>query len=348
MSIVLEPFTDADIDRLIGWIPSAEFLLQWAGPVFTYPLTRAQLRKHLAKTAGAEPATLMFKAVLPETATPVGHCELVNINRSHGFATVGRVLVGPPNLRGKGLGTQMMRALLSIAFDELALHRVDLVVFDFNTSAIRCYQRLGFQLEGVLREARRCEDAYWNLCVMSLLESEWQREEGEETTPPPAPSLRGKGRRKEPPSTGEGGEKVTPHPVPLPASREGERCRAEDEPQHETRRGMKRCILDRRGTEQVEFSLLLRHCQRQQTGRCKQGEAYRCDRCHFFLLSACEEEPDDPEWRWVYRVFAPPVSRVDLSMMSPALVEQALGAPDAWQSRWIGGREITRWEYREK
>ena len=32
--IRLEPFTEADVDRLIGWLPDAAFLIQWGGPGF--------------------------------------------------------------------------------------------------------------------------------------------------------------------------------------------------------------------------------------------------------------------------------------------------------------------------
>jgi hypothetical protein len=40
-AVKLEPFAAADIDQLIAWIPSAEFLLQWAGSAFRFPLDRA-------------------------------------------------------------------------------------------------------------------------------------------------------------------------------------------------------------------------------------------------------------------------------------------------------------------
>jgi RimJ/RimL family protein N-acetyltransferase len=50
---------------------------------------------------------------------------------------------------------------------------VSLNVFDFNSAAIRRYEKVGFKQEGMLREARRHGDEYWNACVMSLLEHEF-------------------------------------------------------------------------------------------------------------------------------------------------------------------------------
>jgi RimJ/RimL family protein N-acetyltransferase len=55
----------------------------------------------------------------------------------------------------------------------LSLHRVSLNVFDFNVAAIRCYERIGFQREGILRRARKHGDEYWNVCVFSILEHEF-------------------------------------------------------------------------------------------------------------------------------------------------------------------------------
>ena len=52
-SIRLEPFTEADIDRLIGWVPSSAFLLQWAGAAFDFPLTPEQYGEQLEAVCAA-------------------------------------------------------------------------------------------------------------------------------------------------------------------------------------------------------------------------------------------------------------------------------------------------------
>lgn len=90
-------------------------------------------------------------------------------------ARVSRVLVGPPELRGKGAGTSIMHAVLAVAFEELGLHRVELGVYDFNRGAIRCYERVGFKVEGVRRHAARVGETWWDSCVMGILRDEWNR-----------------------------------------------------------------------------------------------------------------------------------------------------------------------------
>jgi RimJ/RimL family protein N-acetyltransferase len=171
--IELQPFGRPDFARLIGWSVSAEFLLQWAGPAFTHPLDEAQLEKYCRQAEGPEPACRIFKAVEQPGGAVVGHVELAGIDRRHRFGRLSRALVGDPACRGRGVGLQIVERLLDVAFGELALHRVELYVFDFNEAAIRCYRKAGFVTEGRLREARRIGTDYWSLDVMSILEPEW-------------------------------------------------------------------------------------------------------------------------------------------------------------------------------
>lgn len=172
--ITLRPFDRSDFARLIGWVASPAFLLQWAGPLFTYPLDTVQLERYLAESQQERPPRMIFTAVEAETGAAVGHIELGKIDPRNRSASLSRVLIGDPSRRGKGSGVEMVLRALEIGFDRLGLHRVDLVVFDFNTGAVACYERAGFVIEGRLREARRFGEEYWTLVQMSVLEQEWR------------------------------------------------------------------------------------------------------------------------------------------------------------------------------
>lgn len=173
-TIILERFTESDIDRLIEWIPSSAFLLQWAGPVFIYPLDRAQFFRHLKRMLNERPNLLIYKAIDMDNGQVIGHGEIGSIDYLNRCATLCRILVGPPELRGKRFGVQLVKALLRVAFDQLGLHRVDLYVFDFNEPALRCYDAAGFKKEGCLREARKHGNEYWSSYIMGILEHEWR------------------------------------------------------------------------------------------------------------------------------------------------------------------------------
>ncbi|HEE9033457.1 GNAT family N-acetyltransferase [Bacillus cereus] len=168
--IKLESFKKSDFKQLINWINSEEFLIQWSGNAFTFPLDEQQLEKYIESAN-----TLAFKVVDEETSDVIGHISLGQIDNINKSARIGKVLVGNTKIRGRSIGKHMMKAVLHIAFDELKLHRVTLGVYDFNTSAISCYEKIGFVKEGLLRESKRVGETYWNLWEMSMLEYEWKK-----------------------------------------------------------------------------------------------------------------------------------------------------------------------------
>jgi RimJ/RimL family protein N-acetyltransferase len=84
------------------------------------------------------------------------------------------VMVDPAR-RGQRFGRAMVSQALRYGFEQLGLHRIELLVFDFNSTAIRVYEREGFVKEGHLREARSIGGKYWSLDLMGVLESEWRQ-----------------------------------------------------------------------------------------------------------------------------------------------------------------------------
>lgn len=168
--IKLESFKKSDFKQLINWINSEEFLIQWSGNAFTFPLDEQQLEKYIESAN-----TLAFKVVDEVTSDVIGHISLGQIDNINKSARIGKVLVGNTKMRGRSIGKHMMKAVLHIAFDELKLHRVTLGVYDFNISAISCYEKIGFVKEGLLRESKRVGETYWNLWEMSMLEYEWKK-----------------------------------------------------------------------------------------------------------------------------------------------------------------------------
>lgn len=170
--ITLQPFTILDFPRLMQWTPSAEALMQWAGPSFTFPLELDQAADYMAPASGLGATRRVYRAALSTSGEVVGHVDLSNIDLDHRAASVCRVLV-EPDRRRQGIGRQMMQQVIRVGFNELHLHRLDLRVFDFNAPAIACYEKVGFVQEGVLRDWLRTQDEYWSVVVMSLLETEW-------------------------------------------------------------------------------------------------------------------------------------------------------------------------------
>jgi RimJ/RimL family protein N-acetyltransferase len=80
--------------------------------------------------------------------------------------------------RDRGLGTEALRLIVGHGFEQLGLHRIALEVFAFNPRARRVYEKTGFVVEGVLRDALRYDGAWVDAIVMSILAPEWKRHHG--------------------------------------------------------------------------------------------------------------------------------------------------------------------------
>jgi RimJ/RimL family protein N-acetyltransferase len=171
--IELQFFERTDFKQLINWIDSPEFLLQFSGPKFDFPLTERQLEDYIKGANTDDSSTLIYKVIHEETGNIIGHISLGEIDKKNLSARVGKLLIGDKSMRGLGIGEMMVEKVLEIAFKKLKLHRVSLSVFDFNHSAIFCYEKVGFVKEGLYRDYRKMGDEYWNTWGMSILESEW-------------------------------------------------------------------------------------------------------------------------------------------------------------------------------
>jgi RimJ/RimL family protein N-acetyltransferase len=109
-----------------------------------------------------------------ETGEWIGHLDLSDIDLAHGTAWIGRVLVGDPDLRDRGIGAAMIERVLDIAFDELGLVRVELHVAEINTRARRCYCRLGFIYCGVADRYSTVGTTVCALLKMALERPTWE------------------------------------------------------------------------------------------------------------------------------------------------------------------------------
>jgi len=170
--IELREFMSSDFDKIIHWIDNPKSLIEWSGVKFSFPLTKSQLEGFLNESQSA-PSIQIHCAVEAETNEMVGLIALSDIDKENRSARLGKILIHKEK-RNKGLGKMMIEEALNIAFNDLKLHRVSLGVFEHNKVAISCYEKVGFVLEGILRDERKFGNEYWNLCEMSILEDEYR------------------------------------------------------------------------------------------------------------------------------------------------------------------------------
>jgi RimJ/RimL family protein N-acetyltransferase len=83
------------------------------------------------------------------------------------------VYVGPRESRGSGVGVSGMYFALQNAFAQRGLHKVWLTVHARNSRAICAYTRLGFEVEGVLRDGFLLSGERLPALYMGLLRSDF-------------------------------------------------------------------------------------------------------------------------------------------------------------------------------
>jgi len=163
--IKLEKFTESDFDNLISWIKSEEELNQFAGPIFSFPLTTEQLNKYVSMT-DKEP----FKIILEETKETIGHCEL---NHENGNNRLSRILIGEQSSRSKGYGKIVVAKMVAMLFEKRDVKEVDLNVFDWNLGAIKCYENVGFNIDPENSKTQIVNGKTWTSLHMTMNRNNW-------------------------------------------------------------------------------------------------------------------------------------------------------------------------------
>lgn len=155
----LRPFTINDSDLLISWVPDETALIQFAGPVFTWPLTLNQVAHYLTDSRRNAYVLLQGNVV-------IGHGEIYR--ESSGKVRLCRILIGDITLRNQGIGLILTRLLLEQAFKSEGTEQVNLNVFDWNESAIRCYKKAGFHRAPGRTAIRKTGTVSWKVIQMRI------------------------------------------------------------------------------------------------------------------------------------------------------------------------------------
>jgi len=153
-----EWYGDPEIWHLTSWAPS--------------PLNRPAVEK-LFEDRELSPVDDSFAIHVKDEDEPVGVISLMNISDANESAELS-VIVGHPDDRHQGYGTEAIELLLGYAFEELGLNRVGLSAFDFNDEAIAAYDKLGFAVEGRYRQAIKRNSRFHDAILMSIMRGEWQ------------------------------------------------------------------------------------------------------------------------------------------------------------------------------
>lgn len=159
----LRPLREKDLEDVLRWNNDDEVECFMDGP---QPKTMEDCQQWYTDCRKSQNYRLF--ALENSEGVLLGEVELDHISWRRREAEL-RIRIGEKAQWGKGYGRAAIITLLEIAFEELDLNRIYLRVYQFNTRAIRCYERVGFRKRAFLQ---RQNDPKWQTLLLMDIRKE--------------------------------------------------------------------------------------------------------------------------------------------------------------------------------
>ncbi|MGC5168815.1 GNAT family N-acetyltransferase [Luteimicrobium sp. DT211] len=161
---------DADLPDLVRWWRAPE----WA--VLQQILVRPRPEEPVVETfrnwsKSERSGEVGFSVVDRASGGLVGHVTLFGAKLPVRAATLA-VMIGSEHV-GRGYGTDAVRLLTAYGFREMGLNRIEIQVHAFNDRARAVYRKVGYQEEGVRRDATFHDGRFHDEVIMSALARDW-------------------------------------------------------------------------------------------------------------------------------------------------------------------------------
>ncbi len=105
------------------------------------------------------------------TGKMIGTCGFTKFDYTSNSAEVGYVL--NPVFWGHGYASEALNTVLDYGFSNLKLNRIEARYMEGNSASRRVMDRVGMTYEGMLRQSLLIHGEYRNVCVCSILSSEY-------------------------------------------------------------------------------------------------------------------------------------------------------------------------------
>jgi RimJ/RimL family protein N-acetyltransferase len=163
--IYLRPLTEEDAsDIYLKWLNDPAVSRGLASGYF--PTTMQDL-VHYVNVALSDQNTIFFAICEKESNAHIGNLKVDRIDWMARTCELG-LIIGEESARGRGLGFESMQLVIEHVFNELNLNKITLAVFENNPSALKLYQKLGFQVEGRFVKHVFKEGQLWDKIYLSL------------------------------------------------------------------------------------------------------------------------------------------------------------------------------------
>ena len=173
-SALLRPITKSDIDNLLPIATEDKDLLQFSpAPIYTPELLETYIAAAILNRANKNRYTFI---VFDKTKNAyAGSTSFLNISNADDRLEIGATWYGKKFQR-TGLNRNCKYLLLEYAFDHLDAERVEFKTDERNVASRTAIEKIGGQLEGILRRHTLMYDGHRrNTVYYSILKNEWQQ-----------------------------------------------------------------------------------------------------------------------------------------------------------------------------
>jgi [ribosomal protein S5]-alanine N-acetyltransferase len=117
------------------------------------------------------PRKFQLAVVLKKTEHLIGNCGIRRAAITSHEADIGYEV--SPDHWGHGYATEAARAIVHFGFAELKVHRIWAWCITDNLASARVLEKIGFKLEGRLRDKEYFKGRWWDTLTYGILENEW-------------------------------------------------------------------------------------------------------------------------------------------------------------------------------
>ena len=162
--VYLRSITYEDTDMIVAWRNQEN--------VIKYFFYRGEFTKegHLKwmKERVETGNVVQFIVCMKENDRPVGCTYIRDIDEANKKAEYG-VFLGEEDVRGHGIGKEILELTVDYAFKELHLHRIYARVYETNKPSLYSFLHCGFEKEALLRDDVYADGAYHNVVILGRL-----------------------------------------------------------------------------------------------------------------------------------------------------------------------------------
>lgn len=169
--VKLSPLTLDNFHQLIP-IASEDKLVQFSPSDIESP---ASLKNYveIALEQERSKTSIPFIVYDKEKTAYAGCTRYMNVNWKNKVLEIGSTWIGRA-FQGSGLNNHMKFLMLNHAFDEMGFEKVEFRIDERNIRSRRAVEKLGCELEGILRENVYLLDGFKrNTCCYGILKEEW-------------------------------------------------------------------------------------------------------------------------------------------------------------------------------